>query len=118
MVALHPMKIALTADWLPVFAGAEHVLYEFTQLWPDAPIFTTVANKSRLGALKDADIRVSPLQKYYKMVRRHQPLLPWMPRAMENIDLRGYDVFLLPERVTFVTATLQCVTHGKWKTSI
>ena len=88
------MRIAIVADWLPVFAGAEHVIAELHTLWPDAPIFTTIANRKALGPLQDADIRTSRLQKYYRILGKHQWLLPWMPQAIEQIDLRGYDVVL------------------------
>jgi glycosyltransferase involved in cell wall biosynthesis len=88
------MKLALVADWLTVFGGAEHAVAEFHRIWPDAPIFTTVTHRSRLGPLAGADIRTSHLQPWYRIVRRHQLLLPWMPRAVEDIDLRGYDVIL------------------------
>ena len=88
------MRIALTADWLPVFGGAEHVIAEFLQLWPDAPLYTTVAKRGALGPLDSADIHVSTLQKWYTLLGKHEPLLPWMPRAMERMDLRGYDVIL------------------------
>ena len=88
------MRIAIVADWLPVYGGAEHVISEFHHLWPDAPIFTTVACRSRLSALKDAEINTGPLQKIYSLIKNHRILLPLMPRAIENIDLRGYDVIL------------------------
>jgi len=88
------MKIALTADWLPLFGGAEHVIAEFHALWPDAPIFTTIANHGHLGPLDGADIRTSRLQKWYKIFGKHRILLPWMPRALEAFDLSAYDVIL------------------------
>jgi len=85
------MKIALVADWLPTFGGAEHVIAEFHALWPDAPIFTTIARRGHLGPLDEAHIRTSSLQPAYRILRRHELLLPWMPRAMERMDLRGFD---------------------------
>ncbi|MFH0770032.1 MAG: glycosyltransferase [Candidatus Peregrinibacteria bacterium] len=88
------MRVALVADWLPLFAGAEHVIAELLKLWPDAPVFTTVARKSALGPLANADIRVSALQFPFSLLRQHRILLPWMPMAMEAIDLRGYDVII------------------------
>ncbi|MFA6039528.1 MAG: glycosyltransferase [Candidatus Peribacteraceae bacterium] len=88
------MNLAIIADWLTVFGGAEHAIAEFHALWPQAPIFTTVARRSRLGPLSGADIRVTPLQKWYRLVGLHQVLLPWMPRVVEDIDLRGFDVVL------------------------
>lgn len=86
------MKLAIIADWLTVFAGAEHVIAELHALWPAAPIFTTVARSHALGALRNADIRTSRLQLPYRFLHRHQLLLPWMPRAIEAIDLDGFDV--------------------------
>lgn len=89
------MKLAIAADWLPTYGGAEHVVAALSALWPDAPISTTVARKDALPLeLRNADIRVSPLQKAYRFLGRHQFLLPWMPRTMENMDFHGYDVVL------------------------
>ncbi|PIR53819.1 glycosyltransferase family 4 protein [Candidatus Peregrinibacteria bacterium CG10_big_fil_rev_8_21_14_0_10_42_8] len=88
------MQLAIVADWLPVFAGAEHVIAEFHVMWPDAPIFTTVTNRENIGPLKHADIRTTYLQTPYCLSGKHQWLLPWMPRAIESINLHGYDTIL------------------------
>lgn len=88
------MRIALVADWLTVFGGAEHTIAELHALWPDAPLFTTVTHRDRIGPLAKADIRTTGLQTAGWLLRRHQPLLPWMPKAVERIDLRGYDIVL------------------------
>lgn len=88
------MRLAIIADWLPTFGGAEHVIAEFHTLWPSAPIFTTVVRRGRVGPLDRADIRTSPLQRWYRLFKRHEMLLPWMPRAMEEIDLSGFDVII------------------------
>jgi glycosyltransferase involved in cell wall biosynthesis len=87
-------SLALTADWLTTFGGAEHVVAELHALWPEAPIFTAVAAPGRIGPLADADIRPTRLQRWYQLLGNHQVLLPWMPAAMESIDLSGYDVIL------------------------
>jgi len=88
------MKIALVADWLVTFGGAEHVLHALHQLWPEAPLFTTVARTDNLGPLASADIRTTSLQKWYSLIGKHQLLLPFMPRAIESIDLTGFDVVI------------------------
>ncbi len=88
------MRLALVADWLPTFAGAEHVVAALHDIWPSAPVFTTVVNRKRIGPLARADIRDTSLRLPYRLLGRHQPLLPWMPSVMENIDLSGYDVIL------------------------
>lgn len=88
------MKVALVADWLVTYAGAEHVLSALHALWPEAPIFTTVTKKESLGPLKGADIRPTYLQGLYRLIGKHQPLLPLMPRAIESIDLSGFDIVI------------------------
>lgn len=88
------MRIALVSDWLAVYGGAEHTIEEFRTLWPSAPLFTTVAKRGNLGPLDAADIRTTRLQRRYRILGHHQPLLAQMPRAVESIDLRGFDVIL------------------------
>ncbi|TSC58870.1 MAG: group 1 glycosyl transferase [Candidatus Peregrinibacteria bacterium Greene0416_19] len=88
------MKLAIVADWLTTYGGAEHTIAEFHAIWPDAPIFTTVMRRDALGPLAQAHIRTGPLQRWYRIVRQHQLLLPWMPRVLEDIDLGGFDVIL------------------------
>lgn len=88
------MRIALVADWLTTFGGAEHVLAELLELYPGAPLFTTVVRRGKLGPLDAADIRPSRLQRLYDLTGKHQILLPLMPRAIEDIDLRGFDMIL------------------------
>ncbi len=88
------MRLAIVADWLTTFGGAEHVLNELHALFPDAPLFTTVARPEKLGPLAGADIRPTRLQRLYQWTGNHQVLLPLMPRAIEDIDLRGFDTVL------------------------
>ncbi len=88
------MNVAFVADWLTVNAGAEHALLELHRLWPDAPIFTTVARPEALGELGKAKIVTTKLQSLYNIVGKHQLLLPLMPRAIEAIDLSGYDLIV------------------------
>lgn len=62
------MKIALVHDWLPFMGGAERVLINFLELFPEAPIYTTIANKDKLDEqLKNANIIVSSLQRNKKI---------------------------------------------------
>ncbi len=87
------MRLALVADWLPTFGGAEHVIAALHRMWPESPLYTSVFNKAKLPALAGADVRtVGRLQRLYGIIGKHQWLLPLLPRAMEDIDLSGYDV--------------------------
>lgn len=88
-------NIALTHDWLPFMGGAERVLTNFLELYPNAPIYTTICNRDNLDSpLKEADIRVSYLQKNKKVIKNHRNLFPFMPTAVESFDLNEYDIVL------------------------
>lgn len=89
------MKIALIHDWLPFMGGAERVLTNFLELYPKAPIYTTIFNKNNIDSpLKEADVRVSNLQKGDKEITNHRKLFPFMPTAIESFDLNEYNVVL------------------------
>ncbi len=89
------MRLAIVADWLTTFGGAEHVLAALHELYPEAPFSTTVTRQESLGPLKKATIIPdSFLQALYKWTKNHQILLPLMPYAIERINLDGYDVIL------------------------
>ena len=88
------MRIAIIADWLTVFGGAERVVAELHALFPEAPIFTIVANRKKIAALADADLRTSSLQKYYRLFPVHQLFISMMPRVVEQFDLTHFDVII------------------------
>lgn len=87
------MRVAIAADWLTAFGGAEHVVAALHRAWPQAPVVTTVASSSRIPGLQSATLKTDPLlQIAYRILGRHQFLLPWMPSAVERMDARGCDV--------------------------
>lgn len=89
------MKIALIHDWLPFMGGAERVLINFLEMYPEAPIYTTIANKDKLdNPLKDAEIITSSLQRGKKNVENHRKLFPFMPTAVESFNLNEFDIVL------------------------
>lgn len=89
------MKIALVHDHLMQFGGAERVLEIFQELFSDAPIYTLVYDKARLGNIFSPD-RVHPsfLQRIPGALPKYQWFLPFMPLATEQYDLSEYDVVL------------------------
>lgn len=88
------MKIALVHDWLPFMGGAERVLTNFYELYPNAPIYTTICNRNKIdGPLRNANIITSHLQKN-KEIENHRKLFPFMMTAIESFDLNKYDIVL------------------------
>ncbi len=89
------MKIAIAHDWLTNMGGAEKVVINFTELYPNAPVYTTVYNQENLDSeLQNIDVRTTFLQKIKGANKKHQNLLPLMPMAWEQLDFNGYDVVL------------------------
>lgn len=88
------MRIAIVADWLTTIGGAEQVIRELIHLYPHAHLFTTVARNPTLERFLGHPIRSTPLQYCYQILRTHQPLLPFFPQAIENIDCTTYDIIL------------------------
>jgi len=89
------MKIALVHDYLNQYGGAERVLEVFSELFPDAPIYTLFYDeKLTNGAFSGKDIRTSFLQKIPFSRRYHQVFPVLMPIAVESLDLSSYDVVL------------------------
>lgn len=88
------MKIALVHDYLAQDGGAEKVLDQFHQMWPDAPIFVLFYDEHGLPRYQQADIRESRIAKLPLGRKKYQWYLPLMPNATEQHDLSGFDVIL------------------------
>jgi len=89
------MKIALVHDHLTQTGGAERVLRIFHELYPDAPIFTLLYDKDKIGDLLPSSvIRPSFLQNIPGGKKKYQWLLPIMPTATEAHNLDDYDIVL------------------------
>lgn len=89
------MKVALVHDWLAGYGGAERVLMSMHELYPDAPVYTSLYHPERMpDDFCSWDIRSSFLQKLPHKLQKHQALLPLMPLAFEAFDLNDYDLVL------------------------
>ena len=89
------MKVALVHDYLNQMGGAERVVLALHELFPDAPLYTSIYDPKRVDpAFQKMDIRTSFMQKLPFVMKHHQPYLPFYPSAMEGLDLRGYDLVL------------------------
>lgn len=91
---LEYMTIAIVADWLTTIGGAEHVVRELLRLYPNAHLFTTVAAKNSLQNFLNHPINTTSFQHLYRLLHTHQILLPWLTRAVEDIDLTAYDIII------------------------
>lgn len=89
------MKVALVHDWLNQYGGAEVVLEAMHDLYPDAPVYTSLYDRHAMPASFESwDIRTSFIQRLPLASRVFRALLPLYPLAFEQFDLRGYDLVL------------------------
>lgn len=90
-------RIALVTDWMTSFGGENRVLWELAQLFPEAPIYTTVYAPQELPMFKDTKVITSFLDRppfSWLARKRFQLFLSWMPLAFESFDFSGYDIVL------------------------
>ncbi len=89
------MKVAIVHDWIVSYGGGEKVVLKLHQMFPEAPIYTSVYDKKKMekyfGGL---DIRTSFIQKLPFGIRKYRYYLPLMPVAFEQFDLTGYDLVI------------------------
>lgn len=92
------MRVAIIHYWLVAMRGGEKVLEELLRMFPEADLYTHVADRSALGGLlKDREIRETFVSRLPGAVRHYQKYLGFMPRALEELDLGGYDLVLSSE---------------------
>lgn len=87
------MKVALIHDYFFQAGGAERVMAVLHEMFPAAPIYTSVLKRETLWpGLREADIRTSWLQPLVSLNMPARALLPLYPAAMESHDLSEYDL--------------------------
>ena len=92
------MRVALIHYWLVNWRGGEKVLRAIADLFPEADIFTHVADPAVVSQkfpnrkVSETFVARLPLAK-----RFYQRYLPLMPLALEQLDLRQYDLVISSE---------------------
>ncbi|MCD8298127.1 MAG: glycosyltransferase [Prevotella sp.] len=90
------MKVAIIQEWLVTVGGSDKVVKAIADVFPDADIFTLVAKKNvceELG-IDWNKVHTSFIQKLPMGTKKHRMYLPLFPFAIEQFDLRGYDVII------------------------
>lgn len=92
------MKVAIIHYWLVTMRGGENVLEELCRLYPQADIFTHVIVPDQISpVIRDHKITTSFIARLPGAARHYQKYLPLMPLALEQFDLRGYDLVISSE---------------------
>ena len=89
------MCLALVHDWLNQMGGAEDVLETLVEMFPGAPIYTSVYWREGMPpAYRAWDVRTTWTDHLPGIYRHHQPYLPLYPLAFARTNLSSYDVVL------------------------
>lgn len=86
------MKVALVYDRVNKIGGAERVLETLHQIWPEAPLFTSVYNPQTAPWARKFKVIPSFLNKFPFAKKRHEAYPFLMPLAFESFDFNEYDV--------------------------
>ena len=92
------MRVALVHYWLVSMRGGEKVLEALLELFPEADVFTHVyAPENISSAIRQRRVSTTFIQKLPFATAHYQKYLPLMPLALEQLDLRGYDLVISSE---------------------
>ncbi len=90
--------MAIIHYWLTGMRGGEKVLESLCRMFPQADIFTHVADPPALSdTLRRHRITETFIGRLPAAKRLYQAYLPLMPRALEGVDLTGYDLVISSE---------------------
>jgi glycosyltransferase involved in cell wall biosynthesis len=88
-------RTAIVADYLNQRGGAEWVVAVLHEMFPEAPVFTTILDRERLWpALRQARIVPSWMQRLPGLSRHFKKYLPFYYLAIERLDLTGFDLVI------------------------
>ena len=104
------MRVALVHDYLKEYGGAERVLEALHEIWPKAPIYTTVYAPSYLGPHRERvskwDIRTSFLQQIPFKEKLLSPFRLIAPFVFKFWDFSQYDMVIVSAAGTYTSPNL------------
>jgi len=98
------MNVALVHDWLTGMRGGEKCLEVLCELFPRAHLYTLVWNRGTVSkTIEGMPIHPSFVDRIPGKTGGYRHYLPVFPRAIESLDVRGYDLII---------STSHCVAKG------
>lgn len=93
---MQELNVGIVADWFITYAGSEKVVAEFLDVFPEAELYSVVdflssENKSHF---KNKNITTTFIQNFPFARKKYQSYLPFMPLAIEQLDVSKHDVIL------------------------
>ena len=92
------MKVAIIHYWLVGMRGGEKVIEALCEMYPQADIFTHVYVPEMVSdRIRQHRIIPTFINSLPRASRMYKTYLPLMPLALEQLDLRGYDLIISSE---------------------
>jgi glycosyltransferase involved in cell wall biosynthesis len=92
------MRVALIHYWLVTMRGGEKVIEALCRMFPQADIFTHVYVPSAVSeTIRSHKVSTTFISSLPRAARKYKSYLPLMPMALEQLDLRGYDLIISSE---------------------
>jgi len=89
------MKVAIVHDWLNQYGGAEIVLEVLKEMFPEAPVYTSIYWPQVMPEkYRNWDIRTSFMNRLPLVKSHHQLFLPLYPLAFEGFDFSEFDLVI------------------------
>jgi len=88
--------IAIIHDWLVNYSGAEKVLEQILNIFPEADLYSTVEflPEDLKWYIKGKKVTTTFIQKLPFARKKYRTYLPLMPLAIEQLDVTGYDIVI------------------------
>jgi glycosyltransferase involved in cell wall biosynthesis len=92
------MRVAIVHYWFVGMRGGEKVIEQLCRIFPQADIFTHVYDRAAVSKeIAEHRVTTSFIARLPAAKRRYKSYLPLMPMALEQLDLRGYDLIISSE---------------------
>lgn len=89
-------RVAIVHEWLGPYGGSEQVVVGMLEAFPQADLFSIVHDPELLRGtpLEKVPVRTTFIQTLPRARKNYQAYLPLMPLAVEQLNLRPYDLVL------------------------
>ena len=96
MSYLDNKKVAIVHDWFDKYSGAERVIEQILDLYPNADLFALVdfLPQNERAFIKNKQVKTTFIQRLPFARKKFRNYLGFFPLAVDQIDLRGYDIVL------------------------
>ena len=92
------MKVAIVHYWLVNMRGGEKVVEAILDIFPQADIFTNVYDPSSIPpSITGKNVYTSYIQKFPFSKKLYQKYMPFMPKAISELNLQNYDLIISSE---------------------